>query len=564
MITQRILLFFERQEYLLVFFACFFLLSLLQLHSSFPDPDSFYHARIAVEMLGGPVVSFSALPFTVLADIFIDHHFLYHVFLLPFVSVFDPLVGLKIATVLSAAGFLTFFTWLLRVYARCNRGLALGFLFFLILNTVFLFRINLAKIPAVSLLVYFAGVYAIMREKYAALFGLSFLYVWLYAGWPLMPLSVCIAWVVRAAYCALSGKAAPGSALRIVKLLFSWPHLKLPLTAISGALAGLIINPYFPTNIVFTWIQTFKIAVLNILTDVPVGGEWYPSGLSIIPVHGPTLILLVCAFLAILLPSFFSSIFQVKQTQRTWHHWFLFALTGIFFVFTLKSRRHGEYFAPLATLFAAAVLAPLFSRQTVRNLLRTICSALRSGRTLRGAVTLYFIIAAPLIIGVNFFHVIQSFRDGFQFTRYARGSTWIADHIPEGETIYHQRWDDFPLFYYHAPRYRYISGLDPRFFFERDPIRAKAYNMLSEGGDLAQTYGYRALCAAADSERRAIECTPKKEKEEMERTISSFHPSAVLFTNRNDMPLDKKFRGAPGFEEAYRDDEMTIFVPTEK
>ncbi|MEK7123162.1 MAG: hypothetical protein AAB855_04905 [Patescibacteria group bacterium] len=569
--NHRIFLFLQKHEYAALFFIAAALLSLLQLHPSFVDPDSFYHARIAVEMIHGPMVSFSVLPFTVLSDIFIDHHFLYHVILIPFVTFFNPLVGLKVATTLFAAGFLTFFYWLLRTHARVKPSHALLFLAFLVLNTVFLFRLNLAKIPAVSLFVYFAGLIAIIKNKPVHLFGLSFLYVWLYGGWPLLPFSAFVAWGVKTIEAFLA-KRREG---------YLSSSLLMPLASLFGAFLGLVLNPYFPTNLSFYWIQTFKIAALNSLTAVPVGGEWYPAGLSFIPAHGPTLAILLFALIAICVPGLFALVFSTKIPRRSWEHWFLLALTLIFFALTLKSRRYGEYFAPLATFFSAIMLTPLLSKEGLLQLWHFIKRSVRRPRTLAGAVTIYFLIVAPLIVISNITSVVSSFRNGLAFDRYAGGSAWIQNHVPKGALIFHHRWDDFPLLYYHAPDYRYVSGLDARFLYEKDPERAKDYATFSAGADLDDTFGYRALCATTSpsvmgsgSVSRSesvpdpitgilLECTPIEEKMRAASFVNSFDPAIVVISNSG-LPLDKKIRDVLGFSEVYKDDELTILAPTER
>ncbi|MBI4253176.1 hypothetical protein HY623_03310 [Candidatus Uhrbacteria bacterium] len=585
-----ILYILRKFEYVPVFLASILLLSLLQLHPFFPDPDSFYHARIAADMVRGPIISFSALPDTALSDVFIDHHFLYHVLLIPFVTFFNPLIGIKISTVIFASLFLAFFYWLLRRATHQSRSCALFFLVLLALNSVFLFRINLAKIPAVSLIVFFAGIYAILKNRPAHLFGLSFLYVWLYAGWPLLPLSATIAWIVRAfsdfrisidtkkfQLSTLNFKGSPTESCKlkvascnIVARLFSQKNVALPLASLSGALAGLIINPYFPTNVFFYWIQTFKIAIVNILTDVPVGSEWYSAGVSFIPLHGPTLMLLVFSLCAFLFPGLFVAVFRTPPLRRTYAQWFMFVMTVLFFALTLKSRRYGEYFAPLATLFSSLVLAPLFSKELFLHLWGYIKESLRSPRTARGMIVLYFFFAAPVIIGASISSVTADFQSGYRFSQYANGMRWLADTIPAGGRIVHNRWDDFPLFYYHAPEYGYVSGLDPRFLYEKNPERAKKYTAFSQGNDLAETFGYRGLCTAASSsldskhDARSLffACTPRAERAETEKLVATFNPSAVVITHLNE-GLQEKILGIPEFSEAYRDDEMIIFIPRE-
>lgn len=558
MANHTILSFLRRNEYLFVFLTCGILLALLQSNASFPDPDSFYHARLASKMISGPVLSFSALPFTVLSDLFIDHHFLYHVLLIPFVVLFAPLIGLKIATVIFASAFLVFFYRILRVHGYASRPVALFFLAFLVLNSVFLSRLNLAKIPAVSLFVYFAGLVAIMKKRYSHLFGISFLYVWFYGGWPILPFSSLVATAVQWRLPA---------ARRII------PSLSIPLASFSGALAGLIINPYFPTNIFFTWIQTFKIALFNILTEIPVGGEWYPPGVSFIPAHSATLFLLVFSLSAYAFPGLFASAFRTALPTRSWQKNFLCILTILLLVFTLKSRRYGEYFAPLATLFSCMVLAPLLSKESEQRFFAWVRRRINGRRfAFRKYIILYFVIA---VIAINIMQGIAGARNGFSFSEYEKGFEWLRQNIPANSVIFHDRWDDFPLFYYRAPEYSYISGLDPRFFFEKEPERAKQYTAFSSAADLTETFGYSSLCAAAflsrknDTDKNAqarvrgsvLACSSLAEKKAAADLIASFRPAAVLITNL-ELGLDKKIPqknpGGPEFYETYRDNDMVI------
>lgn len=588
---RTILFLCKKYDSLLVFLLGGIGIALLQYSPSFADPDSFYHARIAAEMLIRPVLSFSALPFTVLADIFIDHHLLYHIILIPFVTLFDPLVGLKIATILFAAGFLAFFYSLLRTVGHASRLGAIALLLILVLNVAFFFRLNLAKIPAVSLIVFFAGLLAIMREKYAHLFGLSFLYVWLYGGWPLLPASAGCAWIMReltnyyhaSDYEELRIKnnelkitflcKLQATSHKLLRNLCAWPSLKLPLASLSGALCGLIINPYFPTNLSFYWIQTLKIAMLNVLSEVSVGGEWYPAGLSFIPAHGPTLILLAFALCAYAFPGLFASVFHTRTPERSWQRTFLCVLTLLFFALTLKSRRYGEYFAPLATFFSCMILAPLLSRADIKRLVHTTQRALKHPFSLAGSIAIYFFIAFPAIIIINTFDITRSVRSGYGFLRYTNGLAWIKEHVPGDTIIFHNRWDDFPVLYYHASNYRYISGLDPRFLYEQDMERAERYTAFWTGKDLSENFGYRAICTTIqmslnkfDIGPMAAGCSSVEEKNAARNLVASFSPAAVIITDLDlglDGKLMQKIPGGPGFMEKYRDEEMVILQSQE-
>lgn len=580
------------REILCVFFAGVAFFALLVSAPSFPDPDSFYHARIAAMMAQGPLLSFPWLPLTSLAGTFIDHHFLYHILLIPFVVWGEPLIGIKIATTLFAAAFIALFYWLMRkgVLSASIRPLpSILFVFLLLINTVFTFRLNLAKIPAVSLFVFFCGILAVCKKNNRALFGISFLFVWLYGGWPLMPLMATLAWLARSAV-ALDDKdkasllSLIGSRNRAsyckermsayIHSLFLKTHVSVPLVSLAGAASGLIINPYFPTNIFFYWVQTIKIAVLNIITDIPVGSEWYPPGMSFVPSHGPTLMILIFAVCVFFLPQLFSAFLKVPLPKRSWQEWLLCLLSLSFFVLTLKSRRYGEYFAPLATLFCASVLSPFLAREPVTRFLRFIKKNMSAFRTPRGLATAYLLVMIPAVITTNTIQIISVFADGYGLHQYERGMAWLSQHTPENSLVFHHQWDDFPLFFYHNQHNQYISGLDPRFLLEKNAPLAHDLTILQQGDDFSQTYGYRALCTAIDRITRGKEqsknrtqepkhlsvssdCIPLQEKKDATKIMASFGSPFIVVTHLEDPPA-KKIRGLPGLQELYHDDEMAV------
>ena len=74
---------------LIIFAAFLSLFGYLQAFGGFADPDSYYHVKMA-ELIAsnGIIKNFPWLPFSILQNNYVDHHFLYHVYLAPFVSLF--------------------------------------------------------------------------------------------------------------------------------------------------------------------------------------------------------------------------------------------------------------------------------------------------------------------------------------------------------------------------------------------------------------------------------------------------------------------------------------------
>src|SRR3989344_3174185 len=205
----------------------------LQRHPTILDSDAFYHAKMAQFLSQGIIIKdFPWLPFTILADYYTDHHFLYHVVLAPFVWVFDPLIAMKVAIVVLGVAALLVYFWALR------RLGAVGAFWWTILAATswpFLFRLNLVKALPLSLIIFLVGIVALRENRLKLLAFLSFIYVWTYGGWPLLLVTVVLY-----------------SGILLIVNIKQWRDAIASFTsALLGSAAGVIINPYFPANIKF-------------------------------------------------------------------------------------------------------------------------------------------------------------------------------------------------------------------------------------------------------------------------------------------------------------------------
>ncbi len=434
----------------------------------FPDPDSFYHAQI-VELIRdtGPVKDFVWLPLTTLKDIFIDHHFLYHLIIIPLTFFCSSLLAVKLAAIFLAALFMVVFQWLLD---RLAIKYSLVYTLVLLFSDQFIFRLNLAKAPSVSLIFLLLAVYFIHRFEHRwswPLFALSFSYVWLYGGWPIL-LGMGIIYFIIAGVSqlladikkqAISNQQSAikniGQKLKLFfSQLFSWSTLKLPFSIFSGLFAGLIINPYFPQNLQFYWQQTFQIGLVNYRDIVSVGGEWYPMSFSNLIAHN--IYALILFFVALVL--FF--VFLKKQSALSW----LFCLLSlIFFWLVLKSQRNIEYFIPFALIFSALVFTPLLaSASQSKNLIARLFADYRWGVIL---VLVCLVACLPITFSYNFFNLKQSLRGGFPWTKFSAAGSWLRNNTAQGALIFHDNWADFPVLFYRDPEARYLVGLDPTFLY---------------------------------------------------------------------------------------------------
>ena len=142
-----------------------------------PDNDGFYHIKLAYVMrTEGIKPDFTWLPLSILnAREFYDHHFLFHVLLIPF-TFGDLHLGAKWAAVFFASvSFLAI--WYL--FQRQRVPLAwLWALALLGISDAFLYRMSVTRAQSLSLAMLALGFAWLLENKYKHLAVLSFIYVW--------------------------------------------------------------------------------------------------------------------------------------------------------------------------------------------------------------------------------------------------------------------------------------------------------------------------------------------------------------------------------------------------
>ena len=323
--------------------GCLFLLCctafvLWGLTTHFTDPDAFYHMKITQLTMDnlGPIQDFHWLPYTTLNDHYVDHHFLYHLFLIPFFLTLGPVLGIKLAAVFLASGFICLFYTVLRQYQ-----VRWPFIFacLLLFTNGFAFRLALSKAPAFSLLFLFGLFGLILKNQWKWLIPVSLLYVWVYGGFSL-------ALILGAMY---AGSVLIHTVLskRAFTTPVLWQAIRPGVAITVGIGLGLIVNPAFPSNVFFYWEQLIQIGIVNYQDVIAVGGEWYPASLAELCLVHPQLTLLVLIGLI--------AYFRTARTQDTASTTALL-FTILLFAMSLKSRRFFEYYAPWAYLFSAFVL----------------------------------------------------------------------------------------------------------------------------------------------------------------------------------------------------------------
>ena len=459
-------------DYWLIFLVLGAYYAILQWNNYIGDPDGFYHARIALFLRQG--ILLKDLPWMQYSSItqhFTDHHLLYHLLLVPFTYLKTPLIGIKIATVLFAALLGLSFYWLFKKF-----NLVWPWLWaFLIISLADLnFRLTLIKVNSWSLIFVCFFIYALYFKKRRLIFILSFLFVWLYGGWPIAFLLGLIFLLATAIYDFIHHKKIK---LFRKHVIITWDDKnkyiadkKIIFFLGTGLLAGLILNPYFPHNLKFYYEQFFLIGVINYGHLFSVGGEWY----STTPLH---LISSGSHFFALAIMAIVILFFNYKKISHL--SWFSFLLTFLFFILTIKSRRFVEYYLPFLLLFTASAWTDIIKKIGFQTIRRHLGS-------LRQWQKIYLLINLAVFVIILLPNIYKKILDTkmpsrLPIDRYQASTEWLKNNTTKNSTIFHADWDQWPMLFYYNDQNYYLIGLDFSFMYFSHPQLQQEYIAITNG-----------------------------------------------------------------------------------
>lgn len=484
-----------RQTFIpLVLFVLFFTgMAVIQFSTpDLPDNDGFYHIKFAWLMrTEGLKPDFPYLPMSILnGEDFYDHHFLYHVALIPF-TFGDLRLGAKWAAVTFSALAFTAVWYLFRrqkiPYAWLWALALLG------ISEAFLYRMSISRAQSLSLGVMALGLAWIFEGRYKHLAVLSFLYVWMYNAFPLMILLA-------------------GCYTVAVALLENRLELR-PLTyAGIGILAGLIVNPYFPNNLIFTYHHF--IAKLELAESIKVGNEWYPYDTGQLMENSlPALVAFTVGVLALGLTG---------RRMNTRIATTLFAVL-LFGAMLFQARRFIEYFPPFALIFAAFSWGAMFEFDN------SMLTRLTAGKQ---KPLLPVLLGLAIIAGIfkSVPAVQRQLADSKPYDLYEGSSAWLAQNSNEGEIIFQTDWDDFPRLFFYNSRNTYLAGLDPTYFQIYSPDLYREWVKITRG-----------------------------EVENPSRFIRSDFGARFVHTDLNHGGFIEQAENDPGLREVYRDDQSVLY-----
>jgi hypothetical protein len=332
----------------------------------------------------------------------------------------------------------------------------------------FLYRLNMAKAPPFAIIFLIAGIHLLFSRRYWPLFPLSFIFALTYDMFVLLLLAAFI-WTA----------------------VIGWTERRLewrPLMwVVVGCTAGLVINPYFPTNFLLLY-EHLKIKVTASEFSTKVGGEWYPYdtweffGNSVVACAA-----MVIGYLA----------FEPSDRKRAHHSLFFLIFASVLMIMTARWRRIAEYWPPFAVMFSAFALQPWLegTRSTLTRLSDDMLDELQpfldrpSPQTpeLDNRVLWQIVAIGVVSIGLGtvfFLNLRQTIKDiaaSDPHEQYRAGAQWMRANIAPHQLIFNTDWDDFPRLFYYDPDHAYITGLDPTYLYDKNRALSQLYDRITLG-----------------------------------------------------------------------------------
>lgn len=462
-----------------------------------PDNDGFYHIKLAWLMrTEGLKPDFPWLPLSVLnPQEYYDHHFLYHAALIPFTFFDDLRVGAKwSAVVFASLAFLA--VWYLFHRQRIPYAW-LWALALLGISDAFLYRMSVTRAQSLSLAVLALAVAWLLERKYKRLAVLAFLYVWMYNAFPLIG-ALAVLYVL---------------AIALVERRIEYKAL---LFIGGGILLGVIVNPYFPDNIIFSWHHMAP--KLTDATSARVGNEWFPYNTKqVLENSFPALIAFVSGIFAI-------GFSGKKMDVRTTFSLLAALLFGLMF---MQARRFVEYFPPFALIFAAFSLAALLLDHQFACRIST-SSPLR--RILTNVPLLLLSVAVVVSIARSIPRAREAIGNSKPYDLYAGASQWLEANTPAGSRVFQTDWDDFPRLFYYNTHNTYLIGLDPTYMQTYDPDLYDLWVLITQG-----------------------------KVDDPSQFIAGKFGSQYVHTDLNHENFIKVAGKDPGLKEVYRDDQAVLY-----
>jgi hypothetical protein len=368
------------------------------------------------------------------------------------------------------------------------------------ISHAFLFRMSITRAQSLSLGMLALGYAWLLERKYKHLAVLGFVYVWMYDAFPLL---------IALAVLHFLASALTEHRIEFRPLLYTT----------AGIILGMLVNPYFPDNLIFSYHH--MLPKLADATSVRVGNEWYPYDTKqILDNSLPALIAFASGALALGLSG-------RKMDARTALGLFVSLLFGLML---FQARRFVEYFPPFALVFAAFAWAPLFGSAADGEQFISKGGSRFVSRLLTYLPAAALSLAVLASIGASVSPAQAAIARSKPYGLYANASLWLEKNTPAGSRVFQTDWDDFPRLFYYNTHNTYLIGLDPTYLQLYDADLYDLWVDITQG-----------------------------EVGRPSQIIASTFDSRYVHTDLNHGDFLEVAAEDPGLKEVYRDDQAVIF-----
>jgi len=390
--------------------------------------DGYLHIKIADLTKEGVVKDFPWVTESITAENYSDHQFLFRILLIPF-SYLGLMYGAKLASVLFSALCFTVFYWFLT-----KHKISYPFIWTLTyaVSSVFLmYRFLLPRPMPLIIISFILTIHFIEKKNYLGLAIITFLLNWISPAFIFQLMIIGLYFLIN---------------LLIKKKI----NIKLILYPSIAIILALLLNPYFPKNIYFLYIQLFKVNLLGNLYNQ----EWRAWPIKEFFV-----------FNYLLLSLFLLSIYvNIKNKLKINKKTIMFGvITIIFLIFTITSRRMQEFLVPFVILFASFSLNEKIKK-------------LKNDKTIKIILVILIIIIASLHV----YHLKKQINEAHFLPRYKECALWMKEDIPEESNVFINGYSFSYLFFYNSDIY-YTHGVDLTYSHLKDPIKFEAYMNILKG-----------------------------------------------------------------------------------
>ncbi|HWQ60094.1 MAG TPA: hypothetical protein VN420_03020 [Candidatus Fimivivens sp.] len=457
-----------RTPYVFSFFLILFLVAYMTVEKVSSLDDHFFHIRFAATLLekGWPALSdFRSIYYSKMGighEYLVYYNFLFYLILLPFALLKPLVLGIKLYGIIAmAASFAAVYAFLKNVSAR------LPFLWTLIFAAVllqsgWLVRLSLARPFTLAPVFLVAMLYAVHRRKYVLSAVIPFLYFFWHTATFMFPMCLAVGYVVSEQF---YGKRT------------DWKMIILPfLGTVAAVVSAFTISPGVVGYLRDVIFPVFFDTALTKRSGIAEGNE----------VYGRDFFAILKSFYAFLSALFVLGAYEIALYVRAKRgiesveerpdpgirplRLTLFLASLVFLVGSTLSGRFLDYFVYFCILYVAIVATDAMRFVDVRGTFR------------RAAAVGLAIVSSYLFVSLVF-----DFSTGIAGTQSYETSEgpaeWLNGNVPEGAVVFNSSWSSFPtLYYFTGDRFRYVTGLEPRFLYDLDPRLYWSWRHIGDDG----------------------------------------------------------------------------------